>query len=113
MKTTHVIGLFVDHHKSGKISESLAVAGFSPQAITVGTVDENVFAVNVSVRDQYDLDMVLNIYRFYNVKKIQHADYAPANLKNYIRAHSRSQISESKPIRYRAQHHGMDSGAHR
>lgn len=112
MKTTHVIGLFVNLHKSGRISESLAAAGFIPQAVTVGTVDENVFAVNVSVRDQYELDMVLNIFMFYNAKKIHQADHAPASLRNYIRAHSRSQISESMPIRYRAQHHGMDSGAH-
>ncbi len=113
MKTTHVIGLFTNGHKSDKISNSLMIAGIPQQSFSSQIIDGNVLAVNVSVKDHYESKMVHNIFDFYRVSKIYETDSMnTSDIKSFIAAHSKAEIHESQKIRLRKPHDGINSEVH-
>jgi len=113
MKTTRVIGLFVNAQKADKISNSLEIAGFSPQLFSMHDISENVFAINVFVKDLFEVQMVHNILDFYRPEKIYDVEnIGDSDVRSYIRAHSKAEIFESPLIRKRVPHEGINSEVH-
>ena len=113
MKTTHVIGLFVNSQKADKISNSLNIAGFSPESYSQHPIEENVMAINISVKDDFELQMAQNILDFYKPSKIYETDHLiVSDLKNFIHSHSKAEIYETPKIRLRASHNGINSEVH-
>ena len=110
MKTTNVIGLFVNSQKADKISNSLQIAGISPQSISKHDINDNVFAISVLIKDHFENQMVRNIFDFYNPAKIVDAEnMGDTDIRTYILAHSKAEIQESPIIRHRVPHEGINS----
>ncbi len=110
MKTTQVIGLFVNADRTGKVLNSLVIAGFDPQSLFSHVIDENVYAVSAFVKDPYDYKMVKNIFSFYKVTKYFVTDYVePKHLKNFITSRSRIEIHSPLEIRKRNSNKGINS----
>ena len=110
MKTTHVIGLFVNQQKADKIFNSLSIAKFSPESYSLHQIEENVIAINISVKDDFELQMAQNILDFYKPSKIYETDHLiVSDLKNFIHSHSKAEIYETPKIRLRTPHSGMNS----
>jgi len=113
MKTTRVIGLFVNSQKADKISNSLKIAGFSPQSFSMHNISENVFAMNVFVKDHFEVQMARNILDFYRPEKMYDVEnLGDSDVRSYIMAHSKAEIFESPVIRKRVPHEGINSEVH-
>lgn len=114
MKTTQVIGLFVGSQKTNKILHSLTIAGIHPESVVSQDIDVNVFATNVSVKDEFENQMVRNILEFYNPSKLYDVNHPvlSSELKTYIEARSKAEIYESPEIRKRPFNPGINSEVH-
>jgi len=112
MKTTNsIIGLFIGGHKPEKIQKSLTIGGISPESIATQEIDHDVYAVSVSIDDQYEEQMVHNIFEFHLPKKIYPINFRlkASELRDYIKGRALSHINESDIIRKRPPIKGMNS----
>ncbi len=113
MSTTNVIGLFVNKNMIDKISNSLELAGLAPQSFSAHDINEENLAMNVIVKDEYEHQMVHNIFDFYHSLKVfETENLDSSDIANYILAHSRAEIYETPPIRLRKPHEGINSEVH-
>lgn len=110
MKTTQVIGLFVNSDRTDKVLNSLVIAGINSESLFSSAIGENVYAVSVFVKDPYEYKMVKNIFSFYKVIKYFVTDYVEAkNIKDFIVSRSRAEIYTSPEIRKRTSGKGISS----
>ncbi len=112
MKTTQsTIGLFVGEQKPEKVQKSLTIGGITPESIATQEIDENVYAVSVAVADEFEKQMVMNIFEFHIPSKIYQMDFImkASELKDYIKGRALSHINESAIIRKRPPTKGISS----